>query len=159
MHSETVTPKMSKSSMNFSAKYFAKGALGAVISTAVGLVAWLFAQGQSEAQLYSVASVLVTVSITSLGFLFTAASIFAALFTRDLVQKLMRTGHYKNLVTLIFITAIAFLVSAVMSLASMFASGVNLLTIVSVSVGLASAAILLFCVAGHQFYLVLSNVE
>jgi hypothetical protein len=159
MRSKTLTPNILINSMQFSVSHLTRYALLVALSALVALVAWVTSQSLSEPQIYSLASVLATLSITTVGFVFTAASIFAALFTRDLVQKLMRTGHFRDLVALLFFTAIVFLISAVISFCAMFTSGSTLFVVVSAAIGFAFSALLLFCVAGYRFYLVLSNVE
>jgi hypothetical protein len=113
----------------------------------------------AEDELRSVSVAVGTLSGTTLGFVFTALSIFAALFTRDLVQKLKTTGHYSRLVGLMFLSAAIFGVTAVVSVSSLFFSGAIAVNLTSAAVGSCAMALTSLSVAGYQFYLVLTNVR
>ena len=125
-----------------------------------GLVAFLFIpESVQDSQLYSVANALIAIGATSLGFMVTALSIFAALINRDLFQKLIATGYFRELTLEMFMTAAAFLAITIIALASLFLSGAPLHHTIAVSIGVFTLAIFLLCSAGYKFYVVLGNVK
>lgn len=125
-----------------------------------GYTAWLYANnGLTDDRLYSIATAIAAFSGTALGFLITALSVFTALFSRDLVQRLFKTGHFTKLVRLMFCAAAVFMVTAIACLAALFLNGSAVISLVSLAVGLTVTGSTLLAIAGYQFYLVLIYVK
>lgn len=125
-----------------------------------GVTAWMFSSAHLlDAQIYSVATAIAALSGTALGFLVTALSIFAALYTRDLVQRLQRTGHYEQVINKMFLSAALFMGSAIAGVFCLFASDSAAQVVLGVDVGLVTTALAFLLVSGYQFYLVLKGVR
>jgi hypothetical protein len=120
---------------------------------------YLSAQGASvtDAQLSAIGTALIALSGSALGFLVTALSIFATLLDRDLIKRLINTGHFKGLITLMFIAAAAFLLSTLVGIAALFAAHSTAMTVTAIATGLTACALLLLSLAGYRFYLILVN--
>lgn len=98
------------------------------------------------------------IGTTMLGFMLAALAVLASINHTHLVQMMKQSGHYSDLLQTIFIGAILFLVSAVMSSIVLFgfdAGPSYLAALLGVSVG----ALFAVCDSGRKFWMVLKNLQ
>lgn len=124
------------------------------VAAAGGVWRW-HPQTMSVGDYGALLSTVASVSATLLGFLIAALAILSALVNRRLVMNMQRTGHYQQLTEELFISAAAYLLVLVVSMAAFLVIGdVFRFAIILTTAGLTFATLELLA-AGMKFYRVM----
>ncbi|MEW8659046.1 MAG: hypothetical protein AB2603_12030 [Candidatus Thiodiazotropha endolucinida] len=125
----------------------------------IGYIANDLLDGKSVEHLTNIATTFAAVSATLMGFLIAALSILTALTDRQLVQNMKKTGHYDELLRLIYWTTAILLAVLTLSLVALFIDGKLLISLVVISAALMGLSTWMLVKSGHRLSMVLSLVK
>lgn len=101
----------------------------------------------------------ISVSVTLLGFGMATLSVLSALTSHVLVKNMQKTGHFKHLLTELYVTSGLFFILLIDSLIALFLPESIIDKVLVISTALLFAAFSMLASSGNKFYIVLSNLS